>query len=105
MFFSISNPGRPCPCLRARTHLTPPPSLPPPLSSQEKNTSTNALDGKVGRIYVPSQDLGGLALAKAKGVKRARREAAAEKAAAGGGEGGGGGGGGRGGEAGGEESE
>ena len=43
--------------------------------------STDALDGKVGRLYVPRQDLAGLALAKAKGVKRARREAAADRAA------------------------
>jgi ribosome production factor 2 len=67
-------------------------------TQQEKNVSTDALDGKVGRLYVPRQDLAGLALAKAKGVKRARREAAAERAASAGAGGGGGGAGGSGGE-------
>ena len=49
---------------------------------QEKNVGSDALEGKVGRIYMPKQDVGGMALAKPKGVKRERRQAAAEAAAA-----------------------
>lgn len=41
---------------------------------QEKNVSTDILDGKVGRIYVPKQEVGTMALAKMKGGKRERRE-------------------------------
>lgn len=48
--------------------ITPPPPLP-----QEKNVSRDSLDGRVGRVYVPQQDLGGLPTALAKGVKRGRR--------------------------------
>lgn len=47
---------------------------------KQKNVSFEELDGKVGRIYMPKQDLVGLNLVKAKGVKRQRREAAAERA-------------------------
>lgn len=43
---------------------------------------SDVLEGKVGRIYMPKQDVGGMALAKPKGVKRERRAAAAEAAAA-----------------------
>ncbi len=41
------------------------------------------LDGAVGRVYMPrqAQDLDKLALAKGKGVKRARRAAAADRQA------------------------
>lgn len=46
---------------------------------KRKNERGDALLGKVGRIYVPRQDLGGVALAKPKGVKRQRRESAAAK--------------------------
>lgn len=35
--------------------------------------SRDSLDGRVGRVYVPQQDLGGLPTALAKGVKRGRR--------------------------------
>lgn len=50
--------------------------------SQVKNVGSNLLEGKVGRIYMPRQEVDKLALAKPKGVKRARREAAAELKAA-----------------------
>lgn len=45
-----------------------------------KNVSTDSLAGKVGRMYVPSQEVGEMALTKMKGLKRERREAAAAKA-------------------------
>lgn len=47
-----------------------------------KNVSTDSLAGKVGRMYVPSQEVGEMALTKMKGLKRERREAAAAKAVA-----------------------
>jgi hypothetical protein len=34
--------------------------------AQEKNVSADLLDGKVGRIYMPKQDVGGMALHKMK---------------------------------------
>ena len=37
-----------------------------PAVSQVKNVSGDMLDGKVGRIYMPKQDLEGLALRKMK---------------------------------------
>lgn len=49
---------------------------------QEKNVGTDLLDGKVGRIYMPKQQVDSMALAKPKGLKRERREAAAERKAA-----------------------
>lgn len=56
---------------------------------QEKNVGSDLLEGKVGRIYMPRQEVDKMALAKPKGLKRSRREAAAEaKAAKGGGSGG-----------------
>eukprot|EP00897_Mesotaenium_endlicherianum_P010515 jgi/Mesen1/9492/ME000063S08949 len=51
-----------------------------PLTVQVKNVSTDSLIGKVGRIYMPKQEVGSMALMKPKGVKRERREAAAERA-------------------------
>lgn len=36
------------------------------MSVQEKNASTNLLDGKVGRVYVPRQDMDAIALHKMK---------------------------------------
>ena len=33
---------------------------------QEKNVSADMLEGKVGRIYMPKQDVGGMALHKMK---------------------------------------
>lgn len=53
-----------------------------PKSSKKKvkNVSTDSLAGKVGRMYVPSQEVGEMALTKMKGLKRERREAAAAKA-------------------------
>lgn len=49
---------------------------------QEKNVGSDLLEGKVGRIYMPRQEVDKMALAKPKGLKRARREAAAEAKAA-----------------------
>ena len=51
---------------------------------QEKNVSSDLLDGRVGRVYVPRQDLADLPSAVMKGAKRERREG---KEGAGGGEG------------------
>ena len=48
---------------------------------QVKNVGSDVLEGKVGRIYMPKQDVDGMALAKPKGVKRERRQVAADKAA------------------------
>lgn len=42
--------------------------------TKEKNVSTDILDGKVGRIYVPKQEVATMALAKMKGAKREKRE-------------------------------
>ncbi|CAK9178907.1 unnamed protein product [Ilex paraguariensis] len=43
---------------------------------KEKNVSRDAIQGKIGKIYVPDQKVGDTALPnKAKGVKRERREA------------------------------
>ena len=42
---------------------------------------SDPLDGKVGRIYMPKQDVDGIALRKPKGLKRERREAAGTAAA------------------------
>jgi len=50
----------------------PSPPPPSPLSLQEKNVAHDTLDGRVGRVYVPPQDLGALPTALAKGVKRGR---------------------------------
>ena len=49
---------------------------------QEKNVGSDMLEGKVGHIYMPKQDVAGMALAKPKGVKRERRQAAADAAVA-----------------------
>jgi ribosome production factor 2 len=46
---------------------------------KQKNTGFEELEGKVGRIYMPAQDLSTVALAKGKGTKRVRRDAAAER--------------------------
>ncbi|XP_010532704.1 PREDICTED: ribosome production factor 2 homolog isoform X2 [Tarenaya hassleriana] len=43
---------------------------------KEKNVSQDAVQGKIGKIYIPDQKLGEMVLPnKAKGVKRERREA------------------------------
>ena len=52
--------------------LFPPPHTHTP---QEKNVSRDSVDGRVGRVYVPPQDLGNLPTALSKGVKRGRRTA------------------------------
>lgn len=46
---------------------------------KQKNVSGDMLAGKVGRIYMPKQDVDGIALRKMKGLKRERREAASNK--------------------------
>ena len=46
-----------------------------------KNVGSDTLDGKVGKIYVPRQDLDSIALNKMKGAKRERRDAAASRKA------------------------
>jgi ribosome production factor 2 len=46
---------------------------------KEKNVGFEDVEGKVGRIYMPKQDIADVALAKGKGVKRARRDAAAAR--------------------------
>eukprot|EP00899_Mesostigma_viride_P006841 jgi/Mesvir1/16158/Mv08428-RA.1 len=46
-----------------------------------KNTGNDMLDGKVGRIYMPKQDLNNVALMKMKGVRRERQAQAAERKA------------------------
>ncbi|GAB4822405.1 hypothetical protein N2152v2_009451 [Parachlorella kessleri] len=48
---------------------------------KEKNVGADELDGKVGRIYMPKQDVDNIALRKMKGLKRERREAAGAAAA------------------------
>jgi ribosome production factor 2 len=47
-----------------------------------KNMGTDAVDGKIGRIYMPKQQVDGIALRKMKGLKRERRAAAAGAAGA-----------------------
>lgn len=49
---------------------------------KEKNVGTDVLEGKVGRIYMPKQDVASMALRKMKGLKRERREAAGSLAEA-----------------------
>ena len=56
---------------------------------QEKNVSSDLLDGRVGRVYVPRQDLADLPSAVMKGAKRERREGKEGKERGGGGEQGG----------------
>ncbi|XP_010246147.1 PREDICTED: ribosome production factor 2 homolog [Nelumbo nucifera] len=42
---------------------------------KEKNVSRDAVQGKIGKIYIPDQKVGGMALSnKVKGLKRERRE-------------------------------
>ncbi|VFQ67658.1 unnamed protein product [Cuscuta campestris] len=49
---------------------------------KEKNVFKDAIQGKVGKIYVPDQGIGSVALPnKARGVKRERREAKMKKGA------------------------
>lgn len=52
------------------------------LKKKVKNVSTDSLAGKVGRIYMPKQEVGEMALAKMKGLKRERREKKAQKSEA-----------------------
>ena len=65
-------------------------------AKKQKNVSTDMLEGKVGRIYMPKQNVDSMALNKMKGLKRERREAKAtakeerRDGGGGGGEGGGG---------------
>ena len=50
-------------------------------AKQRKNVGTDSLVGTVGRVFVPRQEVGDMALRKPKGVKRQRREAAADRSA------------------------
>lgn len=54
----------------------------PKVDKKEKNVGSDMLEGKVGHIYMPKQDVDGMALAKPKGLKRERRAAAADAATA-----------------------
>ncbi|GIL86717.1 hypothetical protein Vretimale_19811 [Volvox reticuliferus] len=49
---------------------------------KEKNVASDSLAGKVGRIYMPKQNMDTLGLSKYKGTKRQRRESAREAAEA-----------------------
>ncbi|CAI7917778.1 unnamed protein product [Closterium sp. NIES-53] len=44
-----------------------------------KNVKSDIIKGKVGRIYMPKQEVGSMSLMKMKGLKRERREAAATR--------------------------
>lgn len=75
--------------LEVRRSRQPPPDLekeacrqPKLDKKKQKNVGSDVLEGKVGRIYMPKQEVDKMALAKPKGVKRERRVAAAEAAAA-----------------------
>lgn len=46
---------------------------------KQKNVGFDQVDGKVGRIYMPRQELSELSLVKAKGTKRQRQEAAQDR--------------------------
>lgn len=48
---------------------------------KQKNVGADMLEGKVGRIYMPKQDVESMALMKMKGLKRERREKKAEATA------------------------
>ncbi|KAL4529969.1 hypothetical protein Ndes2437B_g08502 [Nannochloris sp. 'desiccata'] len=50
---------------------------------KQKNVAGDVLDGKVGRIYMPKQNVETMALNKMKGLKRERRESKAAAAAEG----------------------
>ncbi|KAK8583579.1 hypothetical protein V6N12_067843 [Hibiscus sabdariffa] len=46
-----------------------------------KNVSSDAIEGTIGKIYIPDKKVGDVALSnKAKGVKRERREAKKKEA-------------------------
>ncbi|GMH45937.1 hypothetical protein BSKO_13901 [Bryopsis sp. KO-2023] len=49
-----------------------------PNKKKEKNVKMDLVDGKVGRVYMPKQDVDSIVLAKPKGVKRMRREGGSE---------------------------
>ena len=53
-----------------------------PAPKKKKNVGDDTLIGKVGRVFVPRQEVDDIGLSKPKGVKRGRREAAAEGKAA-----------------------
>eukprot|EP00193_Tetraselmis_chui_P009408 CAMPEP_0177768912 /NCGR_PEP_ID=MMETSP0491_2-20121128/9999_1 /TAXON_ID=63592 /ORGANISM="Tetraselmis chuii, Strain PLY429" /LENGTH=322 /DNA_ID=CAMNT_0019285801 /DNA_START=188 /DNA_END=1156 /DNA_ORIENTATION=+ len=53
-------------------------SKPKAVKKKVKNTAFDNIDGRVGRIYMPKQDVDTVALSKMKGVKRERREQAEE---------------------------
>jgi len=55
-------------------------------AKKQKNVGTTMLDGKIGRMYMPKQDVDSMALKKMKGLKRERRAVAAAAAGDGGAE-------------------
>ena len=74
--------------MRLRRHQLAPPDLMQDALAQprskhkgkaHKNEAFDEVAGKVGRVYVPQQDLSALALAKGKGTKRERKDAAAAR--------------------------
>lgn len=46
---------------------------------KQKNVGFDEIDGKVGRMYMPKQELSELSLMKAKGTKRERQDAASDR--------------------------
>jgi ribosome production factor 2 len=75
--------------LDVRRRKTPPVDLekeamtqPKVAPKKQKNVAGDVLDGKVGRIYMPKQNVETMALNKMKGLKRERRESKAAAAAA-----------------------
>lgn len=74
-------------CIRRRK--TPPVDLekeamkqPKIIAKKVKNVGADTLDGKVGKIYIPRQDLDSISLNKMKGAKREKRDQAAERKSA-----------------------
>ena len=75
--------------LSVRRRKTPPVDLEKEAMKQQKiigkkvkNVGADTLDGKVGKIYIPRQDLDSIALNKMKGAKREKRDQAAERKSA-----------------------
>lgn len=75
--------------LSVRRRKTPPVDLekeamkqPKIIGKKVKNVGADTLDGKVGKIYIPRQDLDSIALNKMKGAKREKRDQAAERKSA-----------------------
>jgi len=74
--------------LELRRSRAPPPDLEKEACKQakvapkkQKNVGADMLEGKVGRIYMPKQDIQNMSLMKMKGLKRERREGRAASSA------------------------